>query len=101
MNNFIDENIYNNYFGKTPEEKSTVLQPAQIADKIFADEKSKHTHFIETVTQRAYTSPWLKHVADDNIDDIEQLAEILQKQFLKLLMEKMKPISFFHKLLVK
>ena len=79
MNNFIDENIYNSYFGKTPEEKSTVLQPAQIADKIFADEKSKHTHFIETVTQREYTSPWLKRVADDNIDDIEQLAEILKK----------------------
>ena len=79
MNNFIDENIYNNYFGKTPEEKSTGLQPAQIADKIFADKKSKHIHFVETVTQREYTSPWLKHVADDNIDDIEQLAEILKK----------------------
>mgnify|MGYP004467165393 CR=1 FL=1 len=79
INNYIDESVYNAYFGKLPEEESTVPQPAQMADKVYSDAKSSHLHLNETSSSREYSLPWLRHVADDNVDDIEQLAEMLKK----------------------
>ena len=79
MNNYINEEMYNAYFGKIPEEKSTVLQPAQSEKDIYKDQKSSHIHFEESSTNKEYNPYTLRHVADDNIDDIEQLAEILKK----------------------
>ena len=79
MNNYINEEMYNAYFRKIPEEKSTVLQPAQPEKDIYKDQKSSHIHFEESSTNKEYNPYTLRHVADDNIDDIEQLAEILKK----------------------
>lgn len=78
-NQFIDENIYNAYFGKHPEEKSTVLQPAQVQNNIYKNGQSAHLHMLERVSNKEYSLSPLRTHADDNIDDIEQLAEILKK----------------------
>lgn len=78
-NNYINEDIYNQYFGKKPEEKSTALQPAHPEHDVYVDAKSKHLHFKETTSSKEYNQYLLHHVADDNIDDIGQLAEILKR----------------------
>ena len=75
-NNDLMQDAYNQYFGKAPEEKSTVLQ----ADTtVYASEFAARRHAVETVTSKEYPSQVCRHVADDNIDDIEQLADILKK----------------------
>lgn len=79
VENYISEDIYNQYFGKKPEVKSTVLQPAHPENDVYANAKSRHLHFQETSTSKEYNQYLLHHVADDNIDDIGQLAEILKK----------------------
>lgn len=79
VENYINEDIYNQYFGRTSDAKSTVLQPAQPQSDVYANAKSKHLHFEETSSSKEYNQNTLRHVADDNIDDIGQLAEILKK----------------------
>lgn len=79
MSNYIDENIYNAYFGKKPEEKSTVPQPAYPEKALYENRKASHLHLQETVSNKEYNQQTLRHVADDNIDDIEQLADILKR----------------------
>ena len=77
--NYITEHIYNQYFGKTAEEKPPVIQPSQPQSDIYVNAKSKHLHFQEASTSREYNQYMLHHVADDNIDDIGQLAEIIKR----------------------
>jgi hypothetical protein len=79
MSNYINEDIYNAYFGKKPEEKSTVLQPAQTEGRIYSDNKAARIHTEEVSSGKEYDPYTLRHVADDNIDDIEQLADILKR----------------------
>ena len=79
MNNFINEDIYNAYFGKKHEEKSTVLQPAQTDNRVYVDNKAARIHIEEASSSKEYDPYTLRHVADDNIDDIEQLADILKR----------------------
>lgn len=79
MANYVDESIYNNYFGKQSEEKSTVLQPAHPERNIYSDRQSAHIHLSETSNSKDYNQYAKRHVADDNIDDIEHLANILKK----------------------
>ena len=76
--NGIDQSIYDNYFGKTPEEKSTVLQ-ASNTNNIYESDKAARKHTLETVSHRLYDVQTFRHVADDNIDDVEQLADILKR----------------------
>ena len=78
MNNFIDDKIYNTYFGiQTPESgESTAPEENQF---VYADNKSAKVHTNETVSDTDYQLQTFRHVADDNIDDLEHLAEILKR----------------------
>lgn len=78
MDNELLAKAYADYFGKTPEEKSTVLQPSN-TNNVYESKKAAHIHTLETVSSREYNIQTLRHVADDNIDDIEQLADILKR----------------------
>lgn len=76
--NAIDQIAYDNYFGRKPEEKSTVLQ-AENTKNIYESDKAARIHTLETVPYREYSMQTFRHVADDNIDDVEQLADILKR----------------------
>ena len=77
MNNFIDENMYNAQFGiKSESGESTAPEENQF---IYADNKSARVHTNETVSDTDYQLQAFRHVADDNIDDLEHLAEILKR----------------------
>lgn len=76
--NGIDQTAYDAYFGRQTEEKSTALQ-AENLDNIYESEKAARVHTLETVSSKEYNVQTFRHVADDNIDDVEQLADILKK----------------------
>lgn len=77
MNNFIDEDMYNAYFGiKSESGESTAPEKRQF---IYSDDKSARVHTNESVSDVDYQIQSFRHVADDNIDDLEQLAEILKR----------------------
>jgi hypothetical protein len=79
MGNNLEQAMFNYFHGKTaPEEKSTVLQAAN-TENIYESEKAARVHTLETVSHREYNVQTFRHVADDNIDDVEQLADILKK----------------------
>ena len=76
MNNFIDEDMYNAYFGiKSKSGESTAPEKRQF---VYADNKSARVHTNESVSNVDYQIQSFRHVADDNIDDLEQL-EILKR----------------------
>jgi hypothetical protein len=67
------------YFrGQSIEEKSTVLQ-VENTENVYESEKAAKVHILETVSHREYNMQTCRHVADDNIDDVEQLADILKR----------------------
>ena len=77
MNNFINEDMYNAYFGIKPESgESTAPEKRQF---IYSDDKSARVHTNEFISDVDYQIQSFRHVADDNIDDLEQLAEILKR----------------------
>lgn len=77
MNNFIDEDMYNTYFGiKSESGESTAPEKRQF---VYADNKPARVHTNESVSDVDYQIQSFRHVADDNIDDLEQLAEILKR----------------------
>ena len=76
--NGMSQTAYDAYFGRLPEEKSTVLQVENTED-IYVSDKAARKHVLETVTHREYDMQTLRHVSDDNIDDVEQLADILKR----------------------
>lgn len=76
--NGIDQAAYDSYFGRQSEEKSTVLQAENIQN-IYESLKAARTHTLESVSNKEYNVQTFRHVADDNIDDVEQLADILKK----------------------
>ena len=77
MNNFINENVYNTYFGiKSESGESTAPEKRQF---VYADNKSAKVHTKESVFSADYQIQSFRHVADSNIDDLEQLAEILKR----------------------
>ena len=79
MNNGISQEAYDAYFGRfQSEEKSTVLQAENIND-VYVSDKAARKHTLETVSNKEYNIQIFRHVADDNIDDVEQLADILKK----------------------
>lgn len=79
MNNSISQEAYDAYFGRHQlEEKSTVLQAENI-NNIYESDKAARQHMLETVSHKEYNVQTFRHVADDNIDDVEQLANILKK----------------------
>ena len=72
----INESIYNNYFGK-PNKEPTTLQVENI-DNIYK-EYAARIHTLETTTSKEYNVQTYRHMADNNIDDVEKLADILKK----------------------
>lgn len=76
--NGINQTAYDAYFGRQSEEKSTVLQ-AENLDNIHESDKASRVHTLEFVSHREYNMQTFRHVADDNIDDVEQLADILKR----------------------
>lgn len=72
----INEDIYNSYFGKSKKE-STILQAENIDD--IYKEYAARIHTLETVTNKDYNVKVTRHMADNNIDDVERLADILKK----------------------
>lgn len=69
-----------NYFhgNEVSEEKSTVLQ-AENTENIYESIKAERTHSLGVSSSKEYNVQTFRHVADDNIDDVEQLADILKK----------------------
>lgn len=78
MSNNLDQAMMDYFYGKTSEEKSTVLQENE-AKNVYESDTAARRHMLETVSHREYSQQSFRHVADDNIDDIEQLASILKK----------------------
>lgn len=76
--NGIDQEAYDSYFGRTSKEKSTAIEAENIQN-IYASDKSARVHILESVSHKEYNMQTLRHVADDNIDDVEQLADILKR----------------------
>lgn len=77
MNNFINEDTYNAYFGiKSESGESTAPEKRQF---IYSDDKSARVHTNESISDVDYQIQSFRHVADDNIDNLEQLAEILKR----------------------
>ena len=69
--------MYNAYFGiKSEPGESTAPEGRQF---VYADDKSARVHTNESVSDVDYQVQSFRHVADDNIDDLEQLAEILKR----------------------
>ena len=76
--NGMTQDAYDAYFGRHSEEKSTVLQ-VENTSNIYEPNKLARIHTLETVSNKEYNVQTFRHVADDNIDDVEQLADILKK----------------------
>lgn len=78
MNNFIDEQMYNAYFGIQNPKSGESTAPEK-KNFVYADNKSARIHTKESVSDAEYQVQSFRHVADDNIDDLEHLAEILKR----------------------
>lgn len=76
--NNLEQAMMEYFHGTKPEEKSTVLQ-AENTENVYESEKAARVHTLETVSHREYNMQTFRHVADDNIDDVEQLADILKR----------------------
>lgn len=73
----MNQEIYNRYFGIKSDE-STASDVSHPEDNIYNDKKSARVHLQESIKYPGF-SPSYKLVADENIDDLEQLANILKK----------------------
>ena len=72
----INEDIYNNYFGiPEPPSKETRLLPRDISKDITQQEN----HTKQIISDKEYDIQAFRQMADGNIDDVEQLADILKK----------------------
>lgn len=79
MSDNLEQAMMSYFHGKTaPEEKSTVLQ-VENTENIYESEKASRTHALGISSSKEYNVQTFRHVADDNIDDVEQLADILKK----------------------
>lgn len=78
MNSYIDQKLYDAYFGRLGDESGESTAPDEHR-YVYADDKSARVHVNESVSNAEYNVQTFRHVADDNIDDIERLAEILKR----------------------
>ena len=76
---YVNQQIYDSYFGHTPKDESTASDVVNPVHNIYSDSKSARVHLEETIVNRGYDSYECQRVADDNIDDVEQLASILKR----------------------
>lgn len=79
MSDNLEQAMMDYFHGKTiKEEKSTVLQVENL-ENVYDSEKAARTHALGISSSKEYNIQTFRHVADDNIDDVEQLADILKK----------------------
>ena len=78
MNNFINEDMYNAYFGIQKSKSGDSIAPEK-RNFIYTDNKSAKVHTNESISDTNYQMQSFRHIADDNIDDLEHLAEILKR----------------------
>ena len=75
----LEQAMMNYFHGKeTSKEKSTVLSVENL-ENVYDSERAARTHAIGISSSKEYNVQTFRHVADDNIDDVEQLADILKK----------------------
>lgn len=80
MGNAINEDIYNAYFGRKPDDKDTAAaEPEKYDGILYKDRAAQHLHMYETVPSADYDMHSLRLMADGNISGIEQLADILKR----------------------
>ena len=72
------EVIYANYF-KTGRLVVPDTEPMEQGITIYENQKSARIHTNSGVKEPGYDIKAIRHYADDNVDDIEQLAEILKR----------------------
>lgn len=74
----INEDIYNQYFGRHADGPP---EPKMIQNAVFGKEKKDHRwHLTETTPGvDTYSIPYIRQMADENMDDLEQLASLLKK----------------------
>lgn len=78
MDSSMNQEIYNRYFGIKPGE-STASDVAHPENNIYDDKNSARVHLTESVIYPGYDMTSYQLVADENIDDLEQLANILKR----------------------
>ena len=76
MSNFLNEEAYNAYFGIKGDESTASPVPPQ--RNIYESPKAARVHVRETNGNTVETNGY-RLLADDNIDDLEQLANIIKK----------------------
>jgi hypothetical protein len=75
--NEINEEAYNRYFRNAPEVESTA-SVRDFSKNIYESTMAARAHVLEQLGSHKETSGF-RNLADDNIDDIEQLANILKR----------------------
>lgn len=80
-NGMVNEDIYNAYFGRKPAEvKRPAPEPIHPENTVYTDKKSARVHLEESVKDHNGYSPLaVQRMADENIDGIEQLSDILKR----------------------
>ncbi len=75
-----NEELYNQYFSRTPEEKPVIASnEKKIKKSVYANKSARRLHQKEISSGKEYDLGTIRRMADDNIDDIEQLADILKR----------------------
>lgn len=74
----IDEEAYNRYFRNSRPEDESTASPRHPSKNIYDHPKSARAHILEEVGSKKETNAY-RMLADDNIDDIENLANILKR----------------------
>lgn len=75
--NSVNDEIYNAYFGK--KDTNVQVTPDNPDKKIYRSVKDNRIHLSETVKGVEYEVSTLRLMADDNIDELEQFANIIKK----------------------
>lgn len=77
----IDEQLYNQYFGKTPPKPEPVLDynERMVKKAVYSDRTAQRLAMKEITYSKTYDIGTIRHMADDNVDAIEQLADILKR----------------------
>ncbi len=77
----INEELYNAYFGRTnkAQKVETNIAADRLHRTVLAPDNGRRIPGKETVFGQQYEVKVLRHLADDNIDNIEQLADILKR----------------------
>lgn len=84
INNGIDEEAYAKYFGRTAVEADSKenLEPSlekDLHNLVYRSEDAKRLHMTESTIGVEYTPGQIHMMADNNIDEMDQLADILKR----------------------